>query len=260
MPESASKYSNFIYFPWVLKPIYGLIADFIYPFYYRIKGYVLIIGFFNIIVLILTIGYLEEIDRKDLRSSALYLTVILFWIYLNLSFIDAICRRFGLKTEGMITMTTRLETRISVLKPIRKSKGTYLSHYGFYLITRTIARQVYYFISTFLKSNKSVEGSLRTIKMVLIVLSLATAYIIFHSFFIFKELKVVYNYPPSKRRSSTRRRTSATISKGSGTTSKWKTPTSFFYLVFCALQTLGWGYLSRNGIQSSQTGRSITRE
>lgn len=91
----------------------------------------------------------------------------------------------------MITMTTRLETRANEMIKRSNRKGTYLTHYCFYLITRACCRQVYYIISNFFKGGDSIGKTLSSIKVILYIFAAATVYVLFHTAYIFTELKVV---------------------------------------------------------------------
>ena len=90
----------------------------------------------------------------------------------------------------MITMTTRLETRANEVIKRSNRKGTYLTHYCFYLITRACCRQVYYIISNFFKGGDSIDKTLSSIKTILYIFAAATVYVLFHTAYIFNELKV----------------------------------------------------------------------
>jgi hypothetical protein len=95
VPNSAQKYASLLYFPWMMKPLYGFLADVVAPFYFKIKGYVVIIGLLNLLLALVTAGSLHHLDSLDSTSSSTCLTIVLFVIYLNQSFIDAICRTRG---------------------------------------------------------------------------------------------------------------------------------------------------------------------
>lgn len=91
----------------------------------------------------------------------------------------------------MITMTTRLETRANEVIKRSNRKGTYLTHYCFYLITRVCCRQVYYIISNYFKGGDSISKTLSSIKTILYLFSAATLYVLFHTVYIFTELRVL---------------------------------------------------------------------
>lgn len=92
VPTSAQKYASLLYFPWIMKPLYGFLADILAPFYYKIKGYVLILGLLNLLIALATAGSLHRFDSSGTSASSTFLIIMLFVIYLNQSFIDAICR------------------------------------------------------------------------------------------------------------------------------------------------------------------------
>ena len=76
--------------PWILKPLFGFMADWLYPFYYRTKGYMVMIGLMNVAFSLLAIFTLKE-DFKE-TDSALLCFIFMILIYTCLAGVDSICR------------------------------------------------------------------------------------------------------------------------------------------------------------------------
>ena len=78
-------YGALLYLPWILKPLYGFLADWFFLFKYRIKGYVVILTSLNIVICLIIVFTIEY-----LTSSMFFVLVLL--LYNGLAFIDAITR------------------------------------------------------------------------------------------------------------------------------------------------------------------------
>ena len=93
---SASDYTTLLDLPWILKPLFGFLADWLYPFYYRTKGYMVIIGILNVAFSFLSIYYAKEAsdNAKDINSKypMIFFFCMLF-IFMCLAAVDSICRK-----------------------------------------------------------------------------------------------------------------------------------------------------------------------
>lgn len=90
--SSMELFSALLYVGWNFKPLYGFLADWFFPFHYPIKGYTIIISSLNIGLCLL--GYILVTNTEtDVYVQPFILFIIVMPIYLNLAFIDAICRK-----------------------------------------------------------------------------------------------------------------------------------------------------------------------
>lgn len=90
--SSMELFSALLYVGWNFKPLYGFLADWFFPFHYPIKGYTIIISSLNIGLYLL--GYILVTNTEtDVYVQPFILFIIVMPIYLNLAFIDAICRK-----------------------------------------------------------------------------------------------------------------------------------------------------------------------
>lgn len=84
------KIIRLFYIPWLIKPVYGYLGDYFFPFYYRVKGYVLL---FALIALGSTTTMLVLVP--SVYSGKLSKDFMLAGECINffaLAFIDAVCR------------------------------------------------------------------------------------------------------------------------------------------------------------------------
>lgn len=91
------QYNTLIYLPWILKPFFGFMADWIYPFYFRTKGYMVIIGVMNVFLSLLAIKFLKNVEGD--RSKAILFFITMSIIYMCLAAVDSICRRLTFMRE-----------------------------------------------------------------------------------------------------------------------------------------------------------------
>ena len=84
--------SSLLYVPWFLKPVYGFLGDYFFPFHYRVKGYVLI---WASIAVCSTVGMIFLLPEEDSPSSFVMNAMLVVEILnmVALSFIDSVCRR-----------------------------------------------------------------------------------------------------------------------------------------------------------------------
>lgn len=79
---------NVLYFSWIFKPVYGFISDKYFLFKFRVKGYAIVLAFFNIIA---TVAIFFVADTGN-SYKVFVLFVLLMVVYTNLAFIDATAR------------------------------------------------------------------------------------------------------------------------------------------------------------------------
>ncbi len=82
-------YSTLLYLPWILKPLFGFIADWLYPFYYRTKGHMFIIGVLNVIFAFVSISISNKVMDSSMTPLAYFICMLL--IYYCLAAVDSIC-------------------------------------------------------------------------------------------------------------------------------------------------------------------------
>lgn len=84
-----------LYFSWFIKPVYGFLGDYFFPFYYRVKGYVVV---WILTALGSTTAMLILLPK--IESGKISFDVLLGLETLNifcLGFIDAVCRSHRLR-------------------------------------------------------------------------------------------------------------------------------------------------------------------
>ena len=91
-------YSNLVYLSWMFKPLFGLLADWIFPFGYRTRYYIIVIGLLSIVPTYFARLYAERIKDTagDLQRANLhryFLSMAL--VYSCLAAIGSICRKPG---------------------------------------------------------------------------------------------------------------------------------------------------------------------
>ena len=85
-------YTNFLYFPWNLKPVFGFISDYLFPFKYRIKGYTAILTGVNAMLAGLSLVLADCVSDGNCSSFSLF--VPLYFIFSIQAFIDSLARSF----------------------------------------------------------------------------------------------------------------------------------------------------------------------
>ena len=83
-----------LYMTWFLKPVYGFLGDYFFPFYYRVKGYV-VIWIMTAVIATTTMVFLVPKVPSDEKNGHLLLGVEIL-NFLALGFIDAVCRSLRL--------------------------------------------------------------------------------------------------------------------------------------------------------------------
>lgn len=79
-----------LYCGWLIKPVYGFLGDCVYPFYFRVKGFVVILATLAIIASV----YLVTIVKYgDENKNPHWMLAIETFIFSCIAFIDSICRR-----------------------------------------------------------------------------------------------------------------------------------------------------------------------
>lgn len=87
------QYTTLVYLPWIMKPLFGFMSDWIYPFYFRTKGYVVIIGVLNVFLSFLAVRFLKNVKEEPNKAGLLFISMSL--LYMGLAAVDSICRRLG---------------------------------------------------------------------------------------------------------------------------------------------------------------------
>lgn len=84
-------YMTMLYLPWILKPLFGFLSDWLFPFGYRMRGYMVIVGLLNTILAILCLVLIEKVENNNLNVF-IYFCV---WLMMMscMAAADAICRR-----------------------------------------------------------------------------------------------------------------------------------------------------------------------
>lgn len=172
-------YTNLLYLPWIFKPLYGFLSDWCFPFYFRVKGYSLISTFFNIILAFAGMAKVQSEYQSNQTLPSAWIFAILFCIYLNLAFIDAVC-------QGMTSITYRLENRLYEMKYGRK-KESFVFHYLIYMITRTIARPFFYLSSALLRNYY--KDRFKELKIGFTGFAIVSLIFFIYSYCFFEELK-----------------------------------------------------------------------
>lgn len=84
------QYTTLVYLPWILKPLFGFLSDWIYPFYFRTKGYMIIIGVLNVLLSFLAVKFLKDVQSDP--SKSLHFFIVMALIYMCLAAVDSVCR------------------------------------------------------------------------------------------------------------------------------------------------------------------------
>lgn len=136
------------YSTWLIKPIYGFLGDYLFPFYYRVKGYVVIFTLLAVASTTTMIALLPKISSNQLEKEVLL--GVEFLNFLALGFIDAVC-------QGMTSMTVKLEKRHArlVFEQSITSEPSFdlvsdfsgIRHFLGYMIVRIMARPAFNLLS-----------------------------------------------------------------------------------------------------------------
>lgn len=87
------QYNTLVYLPWVLKPLFGFLSDWIYPFYFRTKGYMVIIGLLNVLLAFLSVHFSKAVKDDPTRAMPFFISMSA--MYMCLAAVDSICRRIA---------------------------------------------------------------------------------------------------------------------------------------------------------------------
>jgi MFS family permease len=83
-------YMTMLYLPWVLKPLFGFLADWLYPFGYRMRGYMVIIGLLNTILAMLCLVFANKVHEGKMNVFAYFCVWLMTMSCMAAA--DAICR------------------------------------------------------------------------------------------------------------------------------------------------------------------------
>jgi hypothetical protein len=104
---SSEAIHSLLYCSWLIKPVYGFLGDYIFPFYFRIKGYFVILAG---AVMVSSIYVLLQVNLIDSNKKIIHVLLgVQTFDFFTMAFIDSICRNRYLKIEGMTTMRLKLE-------------------------------------------------------------------------------------------------------------------------------------------------------
>ena len=200
---SSEAIRSLLYCSWLIKPVYGFLGDYIFPFYFRIKGYVVILAAAAIVSSIYVLFQVKFIDSD--KGIVHMLLGVQTFVFFTMAFIDSICRNRYLKIEGMTSMTVKLEKRLSKLNQNLSSldaprgknwQAEHLSikHYLSYTVVRILTRPVFALIANGLVEYAKSKGeprcfALRWSQLTFCFLSLL---VILHFAVFTKELKVAH--------------------------------------------------------------------
>lgn len=183
MKDKNSKYTDeftlLIQAAWAAKPLFAFLSDWIFPFQYRIKGYIPILAFINALLAIIGAVHVQRLETSD--GSLLPFQAFTFLIFVNLAFVDSIC-------QGMTTITLRLEQRLVAMDVRNTPKSpSLIKNYMSYLIVRQIAGSIYLMLASYLMDKSSCSTHNIAVAFVIVaVLSFGCA---FQSLLFFSEFK-----------------------------------------------------------------------
>lgn len=185
--DQALLFSNLVYISWALKPLFGYLGDRFFPFRYRIKGYAISLGLINIAISFVSLIFVHRV--KYYNWSIIPLVVMIFIIYMNQAFIDAITRNLHLSNslEGMTSMTAGFEARAKTLRHERKPRSL-IHHYVWFLFAKDLSRFLFYICGTFI-SDATSDFTLR-MKFSLLVFGTISIGFVVLNFLFFNELHV----------------------------------------------------------------------
>jgi hypothetical protein len=81
-----------LYCTWFIKPVYGFLGDSFFPFYYRVKGYVVV---WALTALAATVSMVILLPKRESGKVSVDLLLGLEAVnFFCLGFIDSVCRKF----------------------------------------------------------------------------------------------------------------------------------------------------------------------
>lgn len=184
MKDRDSRYTDeftlLIQAAWVAKPLFAFLSDWIFPFNFRIKGYVVVLAIVNAILCIIGAIHVQKITQP--HQSLVPFQMMTFFIFVNLAFVDSIC-------QGMTTITLRLEQRlVSMQVRANARQPSLIKNYMSYLIVRQIAGSVFILLASYLK-DKSSTTSENDIAVAFILISILSIGCALQALLLFSEFK-----------------------------------------------------------------------
>jgi len=173
--RGAQIFAQFLYLPWIFKPIYGYLADWYYPCMYRVKGYSSVLAIVN-----MGIGLGGYLYLQSEVPSPWLLFILLLSLYSSLAFIDAVC-------QGMTSITSRMQNRLIEMK-YGQNRQAYIVHYLVYLLARTITRPVLYLLSQLNAVNSL--SSINQLQIIFLLFTLSSFLFLLFNYCYFDEFKM----------------------------------------------------------------------
>lgn len=177
-------FSILLQLTWIFKPVFGYWSDKFFPFKFRTKGYNSVLTFANTLLAIALALLVDPILNGTVSIG--WMKILSVLLFLNLSFLDAVC-------QSMTIITLRMEERLNVMNanlelPLQKT--SLIKHYLLFTLVRGLSRPVFIFSATWLINNKSL--SLKYYSIGFYLIAAFSAYMCIHTVLIFNELKQKY--------------------------------------------------------------------
>lgn len=180
--------STFLLFTWVLKPVFGFLADWIYLWNYRFKGYFCLLGFMNFLLMCGCLAIVPNVQDKTIEPT--WLIVMVCLASTNLAAIDSM-------TLGMTSIVRNLENRLISMQNARTDETSvvnsnptsfsFITNYLTYISVRYGARPIYNLIGY--EAHEIYKENNLYIKIDYCIIAALSLYLTIHSLCFFRELK-----------------------------------------------------------------------
>lgn len=173
------------FFPWLIKPVFGLLGDYIFPFKLKYRGWILVVSFIGISFLAVSLFLKDDstfviITTTVVISCLVHLDTLAQGLTTIAVYFDK--RRYKIETETLVLDSEQTSTQDNSSPYSERKTGsryipTYTFYFGIYTVFNTLGKAVFSSTAFLTAGQNDQYYTIRLVVMIAFILMIPMAFV-----------------------------------------------------------------------------------